>query len=307
MGRKMRTLQISLLVFILPITISAQDYYPLQINNRWDFLEVHFDPNSGTTDSAYSTFQIVSDSVFPNGQQYFVINGYDLTLSGKYVRCDGRFIFYYDTDTNEEDTVFKLGANVGDYWEVMFGPTMHVSVEAIDTVNIFGFQSRIINYELDGLIQYYVTFSDIFGPIDFYWSGEPPGTDYRYKFLVGCMLDSIQYGNPVSVSNEIFATVEDFSLSQNYPNPFNPNTKIKYTIPIPPVSSPLVKGRTKEGFVTLKVYDILGREVATLVNEEEPAGEYEIEFNATILPSGIYFYQIKAGNFVETKKMVLLK
>lgn len=222
----MLTLKISLLIFILSISIYPQNYYPLQIGNRWDFLELHFDPISGTIDSAYSSFQIVSDSIFPNGQQYFVINSYDLTLSGRYVRCDGRFIFYYDTDTSVEDTVFKLGANVGDYWEVMFGPTMHVSVEAIDTVNIFGFQSRIINFKLDGLILYYVTFSDLFGPLDFYWSGEPPGTDYKYKFLVGCILDSIQYGNPLSVSNEHFATIKDFSLYQNYPNPFNPRTII---------------------------------------------------------------------------------
>ncbi len=61
------------------------------------------------------------------------------------------------------------------------------------------------------------------------------------------------------------------------------------------------------GFVTLKVYDILGREVATLVNEEKPAGEYEVEFNGANLPSGIYFYQLKAGEFTQTRKMVLLK
>jgi hypothetical protein len=86
----------------------------------------------------------------------------------------------------------------------------------------------------------------------------------------------------------------DYLLSQNYPNPFNPSTVISYQLSV-------------IGFVTLKVYDILGREIATLVNEEKPAGEYEVEFNAANLPSGIYFYQIKAGNFVETEKMVLLK
>jgi hypothetical protein len=93
-----------------------------------------------------------------------------------------------------------------------------------------------------------------------------------------------------------------FYLSQNYPNPFNPVTKIKYTIP-----SVTLRQAQSDILVTLKVYDILGREVATLVNEEKPAGEYEVEFNAANLPSGIYFYQINAGNFVETKKMVLLK
>jgi hypothetical protein len=85
-----------------------------------------------------------------------------------------------------------------------------------------------------------------------------------------------------------------FQLSQNYPNPFNPRTNIQYAV-------------NSMQLVSLKVYDILGREVATLVNEEKPAGEYEVEFNAVNLPSGIYFYQIRAGNFSETKKMVLIR
>ena len=166
------------------------------------------------------------------------------------------------------------------------------------------FNPVIINYELDGLIQYYVTFSDLFGPLDFYWSGEPPGTDYRYKFLVGCILDSIQYGNPVSVGQETSSTINKFHLSQNYPNPFNPTTSMQYTI-------------SSRQFVTLKVYDLLGREVATLVNEEKPAGEYEVEFDISNLSggisakggyaSGVYFYQLKAGEFTQTKKMVLMK
>ncbi len=99
-----------------------------------------------------------------------------------------------------------------------------------------------------------------------------------------------------------------YSLAQNYPNPFNPSTTIKYSIP-------------EQSYVTLKVYDILGREVGTLVNEEKPAGNYEVEFNPVSgnqhLASGIYFYQIlvsalqskagKAGDYVSTKKMILLK
>jgi hypothetical protein len=96
----------------------------------------------------------------------------------------------------------------------------------------------------------------------------------------------------------------EYSLSQNYPNPFNPVTIIKYSIP-------------KLSFVTLKVFNVLGREVATLVDEEKPAGNYEVEFfakggptsngDAYNLTSGIYFYTIKAGEFIQTKKMVLLR
>ncbi len=86
----------------------------------------------------------------------------------------------------------------------------------------------------------------------------------------------------------------EFNLSQNYPNPFNPSTKITYTIP-------------ELSFITLKVYDVMGNEISSLVNEEKAAGIYEAEFDVANLPSGIYFYRLKAGSFVKTKKMVLLR
>ncbi len=96
-----------------------------------------------------------------------------------------------------------------------------------------------------------------------------------------------------------------YLLSQNYPNPFNPSTKIKFTI----AKSPLPGGDRRGGLqlVKLVVYDILGNEVTTLVNEEKPAGEYEVEFNAKGLPSGIYFYRLIAGSYSSTKKMILLR
>ena len=105
---------------------------------------------------------------------------------------------------------------------------------------------------------------------------------------------------------------KEYSLSQNYPNPFNPTTTIKYSIP--KTTSPL-PGGGRGGLVTLKVYNILGREVATLVNEEKPAGNYEVNFDASKLSSGVYFYQLQASDletisgqgFVETKKMILIR
>ncbi|NWG28709.1 MAG: T9SS type A sorting domain-containing protein [Ignavibacteriaceae bacterium] len=91
-------------------------------------------------------------------------------------------------------------------------------------------------------------------------------------------------------SNELI----EYSLSQNYPNPFNPTTTIDYSIKL-------------AGDVTLKVYDILGTEVASLVNEVKEPGNYSVEFNAANLPSGIYVYRLTTGNFVDTKKLILLK
>jgi hypothetical protein len=94
----------------------------------------------------------------------------------------------------------------------------------------------------------------------------------------------------------------NYELSQNYPNPFNPSTKIKYVI-----SSVIASGTKQSQLVTLKVFDILGNEVATLVNEEKEPGIYEVEFSSSTLASGIYIYRLTASNFTDTKKMVLLR
>ena len=98
----------------------------------------------------------------------------------------------------------------------------------------------------------------------------------------------------------------NYALYQNYPNPFNPTTTIKFTIPSN-VKREMSNSLPAYGVVTLKIYDVLGNEIATLVNEEKPAGSYEVEFDGTNLTSGIYFYQLRAGEFIQTKKMLLLK
>jgi photosystem II stability/assembly factor-like uncharacterized protein len=110
------------------------------------------------------------------------------------------------------------------------------------------------------------------------------GTISKYKELY--LVTDVKYDHAF--------TPGSFSLEQNYPNPFNPNTRIRYNI-------------EEMGLVTLKIYDVLGNEVMILVNEEKPSGSYEVNFIASSLTSGIYFYQLKVGSFIETKKMVLLK
>lgn len=97
------------------------------------------------------------------------------------------------------------------------------------------------------------------------------------------------------------AIPSDYELMQNYPNPFNPSTIINYTIP---VETPYM---ASQKLVTLKVFDLLGREVTTLVNEAKPAGTYSVKFDASNLPSGIYFYRLTAGSKSDVKKMILMK
>ncbi len=103
-----------------------------------------------------------------------------------------------------------------------------------------------------------------------------------------------QWEGTTAVKTYSAGTPENYSLQQNYPNPFNPSTSIRYSIP-------------KAQLVTLKIYNVLGQEVATLVNRMQAAGHYEFNFNADNLSSGIYFYTLRSGSFISTKKMILLK
>ncbi len=114
----------------------------------------------------------------------------------------------------------------------------------------------------------------------------PAGTGGNFK---------VKY-NPIitSVNPEQIAQTNNYKLYQNYPNPFNPSTTIRYSVPQP-------------SFVEINIFDVLGNKIAALISEEKPAGEYELDFDGNGLTSGVYFYQLKAGEFVETKKMVLMK
>ena len=114
---------------------------------------------------------------------------------------------------------------------------------------------------------------------------------YTYRLKQIDFNGSVDYSDEISV--EIIKPLE-YVLEQNYPNPFNPSTKIRFQI-------------SNIGFVSLKVFDVLGKEIATLVNEVISPGSYEYEFDATNLTSGMYFYKMRAGSFIETKKMILLK
>ncbi|MEJ2616455.1 MAG: T9SS type A sorting domain-containing protein [Ignavibacteriaceae bacterium] len=144
-------------------------------------------------------------------------------------------------------------------------------------------------------------------------------TNFSFSLVDDSIKPSIDKENPIKIKLDIYSKnrllwidtldfyytslvgieksdiiINTFNLYQNYPNPFNPTTKIKYSIPT-------------QSKVMIKVYDILGNELETLVNKENPAGIYELNWNAANLPSGVYFYQLRTGGFIETKKMVLLR
>ena len=136
-----------------------------------------------------------------------------------------------------------------------------------------------------------------------------PGKTYHYRIKV--VNDSTEsfYSNVVSVSISVTdienpnSLPKEYSLSQNYPNPFNPSTKIKYSIPV----TADVNNTSQRNMVTLKIYDILGNEVTTLVREHQGPGNYECIWETKNVSSGVYFYVLRSGTFKQTKKMVLLR
>ena len=131
-----------------------------------------------------------------------------------------------------------------------------------------------------------------------YYSLEQSYADSNYSAIFGGFPRGLPKSTDAGIEKQIVSNgntaPKDFDLFQNYPNPFNPTTQIKYAL-------------KEDGFVTIKVYDLLGKVVATLVNENKPAGVYTVDFDASRLSSGIYFYTIKTNNFFDRKKMILMK
>jgi hypothetical protein len=122
--------------------------------------------------------------------------------------------------------------------------------------------------------------------------------DNNYNIYVtgykGARMCTVKYSQPIGIKKISSNIPKEYNLSQNYPNPFNPTTKIKFQI-------------VKSGLVQLQIFDVLGRKISSLVNELLKPGDYEIEWNGTNFPSGIYFYQLKTNKFTQTKKMILMK
>ena len=158
----------------------------------------------------------------------------------------------------------------------------------------------ILKYDYSGLLKW----KTFLGYTSTALSTESVKLDENFNIYLGGAKDplgptpyqmlTIKYSQLIGINIISKKLPNNFKLSQNYPNPFNPNTKIQFAIP-------------QNGIVSLKVYDILGREVKTLVNQSLKAGTYEINWDAATYSSGIYFYRLESENYYEAKKMILIK
>jgi hypothetical protein len=244
--------------------------------------------NDTTDDYRYRYEKIVKDTLLADGYVYFIKEIWYTTqvIHRTYYRIDSTSKIVMNSDGYEE---FNLGANPDSIWVDNWGMEniLHYDTSLIVGLNIIKpkmvFQQGyfFLNRTLGKGIGYcFAEYGDLGGN--------------TLDFLVYAKIDGVEYGSIVNVEENDQKTSEKIFLSQNFPNPFNPTTKILYSI-------------KEEVLVTLKVYDVLGKEVATLVNEAKPEGFYEVQFNATDIQSGVYFYKMQAGKFIFVNKMILMR
>ncbi len=274
---------IVILSFLLFTKIFAQDYFPLEVGNTWTYCS-----NFDTTNTI--TYH-VSDSINIGDMKYFLYGNVLNTNFMDTIRKDiegniwkkikGIDYLWFDF-TKDNGTVYTFPSFDSLYaYEVKL--FKYFTIEANN-----GIYSQCIELSFD-IPQYrdadiLYSFAPNVGLIEIY-GGEAP-----HYLLYSMSLN----GSPLEIVNDRESKIILFELMQNYPNPFNPTTTISYSIP-------------KTSFVSINIFDVLGRKLTKLVNEEKPTGNYSVEFNGGQLSSGIYFYRMQAGDFVETKKLILLK
>ncbi len=198
-----------------------------------------------------------------------------------------------DVNTPSRDTTFYV-YNVGKASDSVYVSLNYGSVNPNNALSISPIAFALAAGDSHGVVfkffppQITKTFLNIFTPSVLIDSRFGVGTTHLEKQMRFHLVGTVPVGERKSEAPATFA------LEQNFPNPFNPNTHLRFSLPA-------------IGFVTLKIFDSLGREVAKLISEQRPAGEYDVQFDASMLSSGVYLYRLQAGSFVETKRMLLIK
>ncbi len=287
MKRKI-SLKIVVLIGLFAALNFAQEVAPLALGNTWIWEHWEWQTIEKTI--------VVDTGYVINGKEYFVIDLYGDSSAFDYVRYNSDDSLYYMYQKNgflmgTELPYYKNKCKVGDTISYQTHPNANFtkSVESVfDSAMVFDtlITMKFLHYR--GLVEGDEIWTDEFGMLYRDNAGE-----VKY-WLRGCIINGVTHGDTIIYSvNEDEILVHDFKLYQNYPNPFNPKTRIKYKI-------------NKPTNVKLVVYDLLGKEVAVLVEEEKTTGNYTAIFNGEGFASGIYFYQLNSGGKTETKKMILL-
>ena len=288
---------------------SSSRYFPIAVGNCWTYYHGSY-PYGGS----YRYKVTVTGTIVTNNHLYYI---FSTGSSPQYIRIDSmkNAVMVYDASTgcpwlNYEHTLDSLSARLGD--SSMFNCSMVYKVTDTTTYSIFSTVKKRLttswtdHFEAGGSR----TLAKDFG---FVGSQDYGHTQTTTVTLLGCIISGILYGDTsLTGINKISSEIPDnFSLSQNYPNPFNPITKIKFSV-APPLNLPLSGGDVTAVAgavgVRLIIYDVLGREVATLINQQMQPGSYSVDWDASAYPSGVYFYKLSINNEqLAARKMVLIK
>ncbi len=275
--------------------IDTTNWYPLNIGNKWEY-------SYGLEEVYYYSVEVIGDTIMPNGKTYQIL---DDDGDIKYQRNEGnKFVYVYNSSDSTESVLYDFISKDSTFWNVPYE-------------NLFwGIQvtKREYNYYFDKYTNFkyfdWVKIDSSNNGIDTIWNAmidvyptriaQGIGvTNYDYSNypgsggLVGAVINGDTLGTLTSIKDTRLKP-NSYNIYQNYPNPFNPSTTIRYSLP-------------KNDFVNLVIYNTLGQKVSTLVNEYQTSGKYSVQFNASNLPSGVYFYKIESGNFIKVNKMLLLR
>ena len=268
--------------------------YPLHPGDQWEFYDL-----SGP-DTQWSFNKIVKDSTLPNGKTYAFMRGSAWAMP--FQRQQGDSVYQYLTDLQKEVLYFDFSRSPGDTISIFprYSDTSVIVFLGQTSGLVFGHDLRKWMFLLDNIKSavddevYYTVIDSIgVGGISCFCADLPQ--------LSGTVINGIRYGVITGV-NESNQQPGEFQLHQNFPNPFNPSTTISFTLP-------------KTSHVTIKVYNLLGNLVKTLLDGIRAPGVYQTAFDASGLPTGIYFYRMNAGDpplhsgqgFTQTRTMVILK
>lgn len=274
---------------------------PLDVGNKWVYNSVSTF-NGSVIDSFITMKEVVKDTI-SNGKvfrkiQYSWISPSGIQTDVKYQRNDTVTGLVYLLDNGNEYIADDLKIMVNDtiYYSRYFYENVATVLKSSVPVNQFNINTIKRNYNTSGTGIGALSYSLVNG-FGLTYLREDVEDNAKIDSIKGCRINGIVYGDTntiVGVNDQIPNTPDEYSLYQNYPNPFNPSTAIEYAIP-------------QRGMVSLKIYDLLGREVSQLVNKEQNAGRYKVQFNAGSLSSGIYFYKLESGSFIQIRKLMLLK
>jgi len=269
---------------------SLSDYYPLQIGNKWFYKTSEYNVDT-TPVISYYLKEVIGDTIMENGKKYFIIIEEGIRHYERFDMLTNEIRYYYPSYCEEYDAArysLNYAKDSTIIWEscLLTYQINFVQSQTSDTSSIcldgYGLVSEKVAFR-----KYTGITARIFGEIS-----------YIASYLIGAKINGKEWGQFTSIKNDIIMD-HNFRLEQNYPNPFNPATTIEYEIP-------------QRGNVQIIIYDILGRRIKELLNEEKSTGKYSVTWNGKdnngiSVSSGTYFYQIISGNNIQTKKMVLLK